>query len=575
MTNPLVEHLREGAQSAGGGFAARILRLASPAYWRGVSLRIRQRPVARVCLGLVTAFVCGIALGVGVAAMITPEVAEAVPAVAARTTAPVPASEPVIAVRLRDESKPARRDTDDGAAPVASPDTSPVTSIAPEYTAAKPTEKIGPLERVEPAGDAGAVAESSAESSPSQGDSMREAHVQVPIAGVVRGTSERTDDAKMNSGAIASTTPSTAPEEAAVPDMAFASGPPPTAESSASETPSPASMPGDANKAPQNTAGNGISFEGAKSVAEAATHSGGVQERLPLLSPRFADMERHRSGAGGDESPADNAAKPLKDLELPPHPVAKDLQLAALPMPRADAWIRNAVKMPEKPRDVMIAIIIDDMGIDQKRSRAAIKLPAPLTLSFIPYGYHLHELVDLSRKAGHEVMLHMPMEPLDPEADPGPNALRTTVSIKENRRRLLWAFSRLDGIVGLNNHMGSRFTTWKEGMEMVLQEVHERGLLFVDSFTNNESVGYLLAHQHKLPSSARDVFIDHDITQTAIDKSLVDIEKIARRRGYAVGIAHPHDLTREALRSWIEDATARGVDFVPISHIIRRNMKSG
>jgi polysaccharide deacetylase 2 family uncharacterized protein YibQ len=215
------------------------------------------------------------------------------------------------------------------------------------------------------------------------------------------------------------------------------------------------------------------------------------------------------------------------------------------------------------------------MGIDQKRSKLAIELPAPLTLSFIPYGYHLKELVAAARAAGHEVMLHLPMEPMDPEADPGPHALRTTVSLEENRRRLEWALSRFDGFVGLNNHMGSKFTSWKAGMELVMQEVQAKGLLFVDSFTSNESVGYALARQHKLPCASRDVFIDHDISRPAIEHSLKELERIARKRGYAVGIAHPHDLSREILKTWIKEAKSRGVDFVPISYIAQRGMKTG
>ena len=118
----------------------------------------------------------------------------------------------------------------------------------------------------------------------------------------------------------------------------------------------------------------------------------------------------------------------------------------------------HPVVLKVKSGDNVVTSTLDDMGIDQKRSRLAISLPAPLTLSFIPYGYHLPELVAAARAAGHEVMLHMPMEPLDAEADPGPNALRTSVSIEENQRRLLWAFSRIDGVelnvLGLNFGLG-------------------------------------------------------------------------------------------------------------------------
>jgi hypothetical protein len=76
-----------------------------------------------------------------------------------------------------------------------------------------------------------------------------------------------------------------------------------------------------------------------------------------------------------------------------------------------------------------------------------------------------------------------------------------------------------------------------------------------------------------MPTAARDVFIDHDISRIAISRSLAKLERIARRRGFAVGIAHPHDLSREGLRKWMVEARARGVDFVPISHVIRERRK--
>src|SRR3546814_18089357 len=94
------------------------------------------------------------------------------------------------------------------------------------------------------------------------------------------------------------------------------------------------------------------------------------------------------------------------------------------------------------------------MGIDQKRSRQAIALPAPLTLAFIPYGYHLPELTEAAHAAGHELLVHLPMEPMDADADPGPNALLTSLSHDEIMRRLRWGLSRFAGYVGLNNHMG-------------------------------------------------------------------------------------------------------------------------
>lgn len=604
MNNPLVEHLKEGAEAAVDGHWARLRHVATRDFWKRTHLRVRQRPVIRVCLGLLVAFVCGVGLGVGVAAMITPEPAGySVASGVVPGANKQPSADPVIAVKVRKEGAARKKlpslvdidpITEDGFEPMARLSADPDEKTAPVAPAAVPDPASAETNPV-PAEATAAARTEPADTTPRtdlKAEVTAEPHVQVPIASVVSGKSPL------------------APAPSAVrPDAAGPTSTPtsdrPAADAVAAAEPQTVRADAEADAEPASESPK-VSFAGAKSVEEAAQGNAVPRAQVALVpsqpradaqtppdgvasaaggnAPINGDVHTHNHavlsvGIDGDtQRPAadENAGSgDLQDLPLPPHPPAKNLQLAALPMPRADAWIRNAIAVPDKPRDAMIAVIVDDMGIDQKRSRAVIDLPAPLTLSFIPYGYNLRKLVAASRAAGHEIMLHQPMEPLDSEADPGPNALRTTVSLEENRRRLLWSFTRLDGIVGLNNHMGSRFTTWKEGMEMVLEEVQDRGLLFVDSFTNNESVGFRLAIDHKLPSASRDVFIDHDITQEAIGKSLQELEKVARRKGYAVGIAHPHDLTREALEAWMIDAMARGFDFVPISHIVRRRMKSG
>ena len=90
-------------------------------------------------------------------------------------------------------------------------------------------------------------------------------------------------------------------------------------------------------------------------------------------------------------------------------------------------------------------------------TRRAIALPKAMTLSFLPYGDDTPALARAGGRAGHQVIVHVPMEPEGRE-DPGPMALRTDLSAGENLRRLDWALSRVPGHVGINNHMGSRFT---------------------------------------------------------------------------------------------------------------------
>ncbi len=267
------------------------------------------------------------------------------------------------------------------------------------------------------------------------------------------------------------------------------------------------------------------------------------------------------------------AVEPPQQIARLPAPVAEpELQPKAKGAP---AWMRNAVPVSVDLGKPMIAVIIDDLGIDQKRTRAAIALPGPLTLAFIPYGYNLRDLVGSARASRHEIMLHLPMEPLNPDIDPGPNALRVGLDPGERARRLEWAFKRFNGYVGVNNHMGSRFTAWAEGMRPVLARLRERGLLFVDSITTQDTTGYRLARRMGVPNVTRDIFLDHDQRPEAIAAALARTEKIAWNRGVAVAIGHPHDATIAELARWIPLLEERGIQLVPISAVVRATNPSG
>ncbi len=275
-----------------------------------------------------------------------------------------------------------------------------------------------------------------------------------------------------------------------------------------------------------------------------------------------------------DSLPTPPREKPVAN-GVPEKPVAPPRQLAALPVPGGGQWLRNSVEVPSQTGKPMIAIVIDDVGINQRRTRKTIGLPAPLTLSFIPYGYNLRSLVASARKAGHEILVHIPMEPRDRKWDPGPNALLTSLNEAEILRRLRWGLDQFDGYVGISNHMGSKFTAWRPGMTTVLREIRSRGLLFLDSWTSNRSLGLSMSRDIDIPSVARDIFIDHDISRGEIRENLRRLERIARRRGFAIGIGHPHDLTTSILADWIGQVRSRGVDLVPISRVVRYRLGAG
>lgn len=223
------------------------------------------------------------------------------------------------------------------------------------------------------------------------------------------------------------------------------------------------------------------------------------------------------------------------------------------------------VARPPVPR---IAIVIDDVGLDRSNSAAVIALPAPLTLSFLPYAPDLVVQTRVAAARGHELMVHLPMQPMADDIDPGPNALFVDLDDGEIARRVDWALTRFDGYAGVNNHMGSRFTARAEAMRPVLLALRGRGLFFLDSRTSPDSVAGTLADQLGLAHATRDVFLDHDRDPQAIRDALAQVEALALLHGSAIAIGHPYPETLAVLAEWLAEADERGLDLVPVSALV-------
>ena len=233
-----------------------------------------------------------------------------------------------------------------------------------------------------------------------------------------------------------------------------------------------------------------------------------------------------------------------------------------------DTWRKNAVQLGKLPPGPRIAIVIDDAGLDKKRTAEVINLTGPLTISFLAYGRGLPEQVKLAKNAGHEILVHIAMEPLNKSIDPGPKALLTNNPGSEILKNLRWGLERFEGYVGINNHMGSRFTSDPQGMEIVIQELKRRGLLFLDSRTSDMTVSASIALAHDVPFAERNIFLDNVNSVSAIKKQLRLMEKFANKYGSVVAIAHPRDNTIKVLSQWLAIMAEKGFVQVPISTII-------
>ena len=241
------------------------------------------------------------------------------------------------------------------------------------------------------------------------------------------------------------------------------------------------------------------------------------------------------------------------------------------PPSRVPAWLRHAVAASPVDDRPVVAVILDDLGLRRRETAALIDLPAPLTLAFLPYAAGVQRQASAAREAGHEVLVHVPMEPQGGE-DPGPGALLTSLPDDEFRSRLRRYLGRFDGYVGVNNHMGSRATEDRGKMALVMEELRQRGLLFVDSRTTPRSVAGTEALRRGVPHAGRDVFLDNVAEVAYIRAQLDKVETVARRTGAAVAIGHPYPETVEALAGWLPQLQARGLALVPVSAVVARRL---
>ena len=216
-----------------------------------------------------------------------------------------------------------------------------------------------------------------------------------------------------------------------------------------------------------------------------------------------------------------------------------------------------------------IALVIDDLGHDVADLRPLEALGVPVTYSVLPYELQTPEVVAELRRRKAEILLHLPMEPRNGE-NPGPGALLQGMSDGELRQRTEEALKAVPGAVGVNNHMGSLLSSEEGPMTTVLGVLAERGLFFLDSRTSADSVGYKVALGLGVPAAERQVFLDGEATPEAIHTQLQRLLALARTRGAAIAIGHPHPETLAALTREVPKAKADGFEFVPVSYLLTK-----
>ena len=227
----------------------------------------------------------------------------------------------------------------------------------------------------------------------------------------------------------------------------------------------------------------------------------------------------------------------------------------------------SAPAVAEQP---VIAIIIDDIGWRKQDDLQSIDLPGALTYAVLPQTPNAKLMSETIVSKGKEVMLHIPMEARKDNHLLGPGALTTDMSQEEFIATIEANFASVPDAVGINNHMGSLLTNHELSMHRLMNALQRPNApFFIDSKTTNTSVPSETAKLYGIANTKRDVFLDHEQGKDYVIKQFAKLVEVAKLNGSALGIAHPHPETTEALDFLLSNLQEHGVKLITISEFMK------
>lgn len=225
-----------------------------------------------------------------------------------------------------------------------------------------------------------------------------------------------------------------------------------------------------------------------------------------------------------------------------------------------------------------VALVIDDLGENYQSFRELQALGVPITYAILPFQTHTAKIAnEIHATRSGDIILHMPLEPWNSTDHPiNHGTLLTGMNRDELLEQLEKNIRAVPHLTGVSSHMGSRFTEDHDKMELVLEVLKEKNLLFLDSRTSKKSVGYILAKTMRLKAARRDLFLDNSRDPESVAKQLQKIPPLAKKKGgRLVVIGHPYPDTISALKQYLPLLREQGVVIVPLSELIQEFREKG
>ena len=290
------------------------------------------------------------------------------------------------------------------------------------------------------------------------------------------------------------------------------------------------------------------SHEGKAAASSASAASAASASSAPSASISSASSKAAPSvkkDAGNTKAPAKQSTAPAKAAP------------AAAPKPNVPSAVKGK-----------LAVVIDDAGRDLESQHVYESLGIPLTLAVMPNQVHTRDAALSWHAHGLPVILHQPMESVSGIGMES-KAILTSMGDEEIRSLLKSSLSQVPEAVGINNHQGSKATTDRHTMDVVMNELHHRRLFFFDSRTNSTTAADAAAASYGVPYVRNDLFVDNEADVAAISSMIREAAKRAQKYGTYVIIGHCRPKTAEAFRQMVPQLENEGIQFVYVSSLAK------
>ncbi len=258
-----------------------------------------------------------------------------------------------------------------------------------------------------------------------------------------------------------------------------------------------------------------------------------------------------------------------KITEQKQSPAIKRTEKIIAPEKKKEKQVVAKIEKTPLPKK-QIAIIIDDIGHDLKAVNELLKINGDITFSILPFLTHSREAAEIIRRSKKEILLHLPMEPVSYPADkPGEGALFTDMNDKELLHQLDKNIDSVPYVVGVNNHMGSKFMVDKEKLVLIFGRLKKKNLFFIDSRTAVNSQAVAASKVVGLPFAERKIFIDNNRDYKEIYNNLMSAANYNNDSSPLILIGHPYPETIQALRDAVKELRKKGIIIVPVSQILK------